>query len=100
MTQTNNRLMDELAKLVTGAAGAAQGVRTEVDSFMKAQAEKVLNDMEIVSREEFDAVRDMAIKAREENNALLARIEVLEKALKSSPAKKSPAKKTPENPKK
>lgn len=100
MTQTNNRLMDELAKLVTGAAGAAQGVRSEVDSFMKAQAEKVLNDMEIVSREEFDAVRDMAIKAREENNALLARIEVMEKALKSSPAKKSPAKKTPENPKK
>lgn len=87
MTQTNNRLMDELAKLVTNAAGAAQGVRTEVDSFMKTQAEKVLNDMDIVSREEFEAVRDMAVKAREENDALLKRIDVLEAALKKPPAK-------------
>ena len=89
MTQTNNRLMDELAKLITNAAGAAQGVRTEVDSFMKAQAEKVLNDMEIVSREEFEAVRSMAIKAREENDALLKRIESLEAAAKKKPAKTS-----------
>jgi BMFP domain-containing protein YqiC len=87
MTQTNNRLMDELAKLVTNAAGAAQGVRTEVDSFMKTQAEKVLNDMDIVSREEFEAVRDMAVKAREENDALLKRIDALEAMLKKVPTK-------------
>lgn len=93
MTQTNNRLMDELAKLVTNAAGAAQGVRTEVDSFMKTQAEKVLNDMDIVSREEFEAVRDMAVKAREENDALLKRIDALEATLKKAPAKAT--KKTP-----
>lgn len=85
--------MDELAKLVTNAAGAAQGVRTEVDSFMKTQAEKVLNDMDIVSREEFEAVRDMAVKAREENDALLKRIDALEATLKKAPAKAT--KKTP-----
>jgi BMFP domain-containing protein YqiC len=59
-----NRILDELAKLVTDAAGAAQGVRKEVETGLRAQAEKLLNSMEIPQREEFDAARDMAAKAR------------------------------------
>ena len=78
MTNGSNRLLDELAKLMTDAAGAAQGVRREVETAFKAQAERLLNSMEVVQREEFDAVRDMAVKARAENKALAARIDALE----------------------
>ena len=67
-----------LAKLMTDAAGAAQGVRREVETAFRAQAERLLNSMEVVQREEFDAVRDMAVKARAENKALAARIDALE----------------------
>ena len=66
MTNGSNRLLDDLAKLMTDAAGAAQGVRREVETAFKAQAERLLNSMEVVQREEFDAVRDMAVKARAE----------------------------------
>src|SRR4051794_24965040 len=76
-----NRLLDELAKLMTDAAGAAQGVRREVEQAFRAQAERLLNSMEVVQREEFEAVRDMAVKARAENKALTARIEALEARL-------------------
>lgn len=75
-----NRILDELAKLMTDAAGAAQGVRREVETAFKSQAEKVLNSMDVVQREEFEAVRDMAIKARAENKKLAARIATLEAA--------------------
>ena len=78
MTNGSNRLLDDLAKLMTDAAGAAQGVRREVETAFKAQAERLLNSMEVVQREEFDAVRDMAVKARAENKALAARIDALE----------------------
>lgn len=79
MTTTGpNRILDELAKLFTDAAGAAQGVRREMETAFKAQAERLLNSMEVVQREEFEAVRDMAVKARAENKALSARIEALE----------------------
>ena len=79
MTTTGpNRILDEFAKLLTDAAGAAQGVRREVETAFKAQAERLLNSMEVVQREEFEAVRDMAVKARAENKALAARIEALE----------------------
>ena len=79
MTTTGpNRILDELAKLFTDAAGAAQGVRREVETAFKAQAERLLNSMEVVQREEFEAVRDMAVKARAENKALAARIDALE----------------------
>lgn len=81
MTQTNNRLLDELAKLMTDAAGAAQGVRREVETLVRAQGEKVLAGMDIVSREEFEAVKAMAVKAREENEALARRIAALEAEL-------------------
>ena len=78
MTQTSNRLFDELAKMMTDAAGAAQGVQREMQTMMRAQGEKFLKEMDVVSREEFEAVRAMAEKAREENERLEARIAALE----------------------
>ena len=85
MTQTSNRLLDEFAKLMTDAAGVAQGVRREVETAIRAQAERFLGEMDIVQREEFDAVRDMAARAREENEALRRRIDELEQRLQSAP---------------
>ena len=79
MTQTSNRLLDEFAKLMTDAAGVAQGMRREVETAIKSQAERFLNEMDVVQREEFEAVRDMAARAREENEALKRRIEELER---------------------
>ncbi len=81
MTTGTNRILDEFAKLMTDAAGAAQGVRREMETVFRAQGEKLLNSMDIVKREEFEAVREMALKAREENEALLVRIAVLESRL-------------------
>ena len=78
MTQTNNRLLDEFAKLMTDAAGAAQGVQREVQTLMRSQGERLLRDMDVVSRDEFEAVKAMAVKAREENEALAARLAGLE----------------------
>lgn len=78
MTQTTNRLFDDFAKLMTDAAGAAQGMKREAESLMKGQAEKFLRDMDVVSREDFEAVKAMAQKAREENELLAARIAALE----------------------
>lgn len=84
MTQTNNRLFDEFAKLMTDAAGAAQGVRREVETMMKAQGEKLVAGMDLVQREEFEAVKEMAAKARDENAELRERIAKLEAALATS----------------
>lgn len=81
MTSGSNRILDELAKLVTDAAGAAQGVRGEVETALRSQGERVLNALDVVQREEFEIVRDMAIKARAENAALLQKIEELEARL-------------------
>jgi BMFP domain-containing protein YqiC len=78
MTQTNNRFFDEIGRLMNDAAGAAQGVKREVDALWRSQAEKFLRDMDLVKREEFEAVKDMARLAREENEALKARIAALE----------------------
>jgi BMFP domain-containing protein YqiC len=78
MTTTSSRLFDELAKLMGNAAGAAQGVRREIDLLVKAQVERVLGDLAVVQREEFEAVREMAERAREENEQLKARIAKLE----------------------
>ncbi|MFW2391925.1 MAG: accessory factor UbiK family protein [Methyloceanibacter sp.] len=78
MTQTTGRFFDELGKLLTDAAGAADGVRKEVDSVVRAQAERVLRDLDVVQREEFEAVKAMAQKAREENELLKSRIAALE----------------------
>ena len=81
MTQINNRLLDEFAKLMTDAAGAAQGMRREFETFFKAQGERFLQQMDVVSREEFEAAKSMAVKARDENEALAARIAALEAEL-------------------
>ena len=78
MTQTNNRFLDELARLMTDAAGAAQGVRRDLEGMMRAQGERVLRDMDVVQREEFEAVKAMAVTAREENEQLAARVAALE----------------------
>ncbi|KRD53477.1 MULTISPECIES: accessory factor UbiK family protein [Sinorhizobium/Ensifer group] len=81
MSTGANRILDDFAKIMTDAAGAAQGVRREVETAFRAQAERALNSLDVVKREEFEMVKEMAIKAREENDALLARIEALEARL-------------------
>ena len=86
MTQTTNRFFDEIGRLMNDAAGAAQGVKREVDTVMRNQAERILRDLDVVKREEFEAVKDMARLAREENEALKARIAALEAKLGISPA--------------
>ena len=75
MTQTTGRVFDEFAKLMTDAAGAAQGVRKEVEGLMRSQGERILKDMDVVDREAFEAVKAMAEKARAENEVLAARLE-------------------------
>ncbi len=79
----SSRLLDDLGRLMTDAAGVASGVRREVDSVVKSQIERLLRDVDVVTREEFEAVREMAILAREENEALKARIAALEAAAKA-----------------
>jgi BMFP domain-containing protein YqiC len=85
MTQTTNRFFDEIGRLMNDAAGAAQGVKREFDTVMRTQAEKFLRDMDLVKREEFEAVKDMARLAREENEALKVRIAALEAKLGGAP---------------
>jgi BMFP domain-containing protein YqiC len=75
-----NRFFDDMSKLMTNAMGVAQGARTEAETAMKGWMDRWLADRDFVTREEFDAVRAMAQKAREENEALKARIEALEKS--------------------
>jgi BMFP domain-containing protein YqiC len=91
MTQTSNRFFDEMARLMNDAAGVAQGVRREFDTLFRHQAERILRDLEVVQREEFEAVKEMARLAREENEALKARIDVLEARLSDKKPKKSAA---------
>lgn len=100
MSTGPNRILDEFAKLMTDAAGAAQGVRREVETAFKGQAERILNSMEVVQREEFEAARDMAAKAREENTRLAARIEALEAKLAELTGQAAPATATKPRPKK
>ena len=78
MTQTNNRFLDELARLMTDAAGAAQGMRRDFETLMRSQGERILRDMDVVQREEFEAVKEMVVRAREENERLAARMAALE----------------------
>ena len=87
MTQTSNRFFDEVARLMNDAAGVAQGVRREFDTLFRNQAERILRDLDVVQREEFEAVKEMARLAREENEALKSRIAVLE-AKADKPGKK------------
>jgi BMFP domain-containing protein YqiC len=78
MTQTTNRFLDEIARLMNDAAGVASGVRREVDTVFRNQADRILRELDVVKREEFETVKDMARIAREENEALKARIAALE----------------------
>ena len=79
--QTQSAFFDELAKIMTGAAGAADGVRREAETAFRSQLQRLISEMEFVPREEFEAVREMAAAARDENEALKARIEALEAKL-------------------
>lgn len=88
--QSRNRIFDDMSQLMTNAMGVAQGAKDEAETAMKSMLDRWMADRDFVSRDEFDAVREMAAKAREENAALLARIEALEKKPKT---KRAPAKK-------
>jgi BMFP domain-containing protein YqiC len=81
--QSQNRIFDDLARVASGAVGALAGVRGEVESRMRDRLERVLAGMDLVSREEFEAVKAMAAKAREEQEILLERIAVLEAKIKT-----------------
>lgn len=86
MTQTTNRFYDEFARLMNDAAGVASGVRREVETVFRSQAERILRDLDLVKREEFEAVKEMARLAREENETLKARVAALEARLGSGGA--------------
>jgi BMFP domain-containing protein YqiC len=81
MTQSGNPLLDNFSRLMTDAAGVATGMKREAEGVMKAQLERLIRDMDVVSREEFEAVRAMAVLAREENEKLAARLAALESKL-------------------
>ncbi|HEY4862377.1 MAG TPA: accessory factor UbiK family protein [Xanthobacteraceae bacterium] len=84
MPQTTNRFLDEIARLMNDAAGVATGVRREFDTLLRTQADRVLRELDVVKREEFEAVKEMARMAREENEALKARIAAVEARLGSA----------------
>ena len=81
MPQTRPPLFDDLARLVSDAAGATQGVRREFETIAQTQFERFLSKMDVVSREEFEAVKEMAALARDENEKLAKRIDELEAKL-------------------
>lgn len=82
MTQTSNRIFDEFARLANDAAGVASGVRREVETMIRSQAERILRGMDVVTREEHEAVKEMAARARDENEKLAARVAALEELLR------------------
>lgn len=85
MVQTTNRFFDEVARLMNDAAGAAQGMRREVETVFRSQAERIMRELDLVRREDFEAVKEMARIAREDNEALKARVAALEAALGRAP---------------
>lgn len=80
--QTRNPLLDDLARLMSGALGAAGGVREEMEARIRERLQRVLSGMDLPTREEFEAVREMASRARTEQEALAARVEALEAAVR------------------
>jgi BMFP domain-containing protein YqiC len=84
MAQTDNPFLDGMAKAFTDAAGMAQSLRTEIDTFVRQRLERLVTDMDFVPRQEFEAVKAMAAKARTENERLAARLQILESG--SAPA--------------
>ena len=100
--QTQNRLLDDLARVAGGALSTLAGIKDEIEALLRQQVERLLGDMELVNREEFEAVKAMAAKARAEQEALVARIRKLEaelagrkRAAAKTPARKKSAAKTP-----
>ncbi len=87
--QTSNRLLDDLARVATGAAGALSGVRQEIEQIVRARMERFLADLDLVTREEFEAVEAMASKARSEQERLEERVAALEAQLKKPAPKKT-----------
>jgi BMFP domain-containing protein YqiC len=85
--QTSNRFFDDISKLMTGAMGVAQGARTEAETAMKGWIDRWMADRDFVTREEFDAVRDMAAKARDQAESLAARVAELEATLSAKGGK-------------
>jgi BMFP domain-containing protein YqiC len=81
MTQTSNRLFDELARLMTDAGNVAQGVRREASTAFRSQADRLVTELDLVRREDFEAVREMASRARAENERLAERVAALEAQL-------------------
>jgi BMFP domain-containing protein YqiC len=98
MVQTTNRFFDEVARLMNDAAGVAQGVRREFETLFRNQTERFLRDLDIVKREDFEAVKEMARIAREDNEALKARVAALETRLSQLTPVTGPAGEPPPTP--
>jgi BMFP domain-containing protein YqiC len=96
MTQTQNRFFDEIARLMNDAAGVASGVRREFETVFRTQAERIVHELDLVQREDFEAVKEMARLAREESEALKARVAALEAKLAT--AARPPARQPPSPP--
>lgn len=92
--QTTGRLFDDIARVASGAAGALSGVREEVEALVKHRLERMMADMDLVPRDEFEAVKEVAATARAEQEGLETRVAALEMALEKTLAGKPPAKKT------
>jgi BMFP domain-containing protein YqiC len=90
MAQTTGRLYDEFAKLMNDATGVATGMRREFETVMRTQAERILRELDVVQREEFEAVKEMARLAREENEVLKARVAALEAKVANAPTPAAP----------
>ncbi len=86
--QSDNKLLSDLARLGQSAAGTLHGVKSEVEGQFKARIEAYLRDMDLVSREEYEVVREMAVAARTENAELMERVDVLSKEIKKLQKKK------------
>ena len=91
--QTRNKVFDDAARLAGGAVGTLTGIRREMEALVRQQFERLLSSMDLVTREEFDAVREMAIKARTEQEALAERLAALEGATPKKPSVRASARK-------
>lgn len=98
--QIDNKLFDDLARMAAGAAGTAIGVRDEIEAQVRQQAERLLSRMDLVTRDEFEAVREMASQARAEQEAMAARLDALEQRLAEAegPTRPAVAEGAPRNP--
>lgn len=90
--QTRSRILDDIARLTNGAAGVASGMRDEIETLVQQRLERVLENLDLVRREEFEAIEAVAIRAREEQEALEKRVAALEKKLNAAPRRKPAAK--------